>query len=192
MPVIKMTLIQGYDDDTRQRLTTRLTDAVLSVIAAPLDGVTVAIEEVQATSYMRGRQSRVPGKPLPGASEIVRRFLAAMEQRDLPLAKSFLAPDFKMTFPGNQQFTELEQLIEWSKPRYQFIKKSFEAVDEAFGPDGMVVICHGTLSGQLPDGSAFSGVRFVDRFELFNGKIVRQQVWNDLAETVRTEPGNTT
>jgi len=185
MPVIKLTLIQGYDDDTRQRLTTRLTDAVLSVIAAPLDGVTVVIEEVQATSYMRGRQSRTPGKPLPGAGETVRSFLAAMEQRDLAKAKSFLAPDFTMTFPGDQQFTELEALIEWSKPRYQSVSKSFESVDEAFGENGMVVICHGTLAGQLPDGSEFSGVRFVDRFELSGGKITRQQVWNDLAESTR-------
>ncbi len=182
MPVIKMTLIQGYDDETRTRLATRLTDAVLSVIAAPLDGVTVAIEEVQATSYMRGRQSRTPGEPLPGAAETVSKFLAAMEQRDLELARTFLAPDFSMTFPGNQHFTELEQLIEWSKPRYQSVTKTFESIDEAFGEHGMVVTCLGTLSGQWPDGTPFIGIRFIDRFELSEGKITRQQVWNDIAD----------
>jgi phenylpyruvate tautomerase PptA (4-oxalocrotonate tautomerase family) len=182
MPVIKLTLIQGYDDTTRQRLATRLTDAVLSVIAAPIDGITVAIEEVQAASYMRGRQSRKPGKPLPGAGEIVRSFLTAMERRDLDKARTYLAPGFTMIFPGNQQFTALEELVEWSQPRYQSVSKTFETVDEAFGPDGMVVVCQGTLSGRWPDGTAFSGIRFVDRFELSEGKIVRQQVWNDIAE----------
>jgi hypothetical protein len=42
-------------------------------------------------------------------------------------------------------------------------------------------MCHGTLSGEWPDGSAFSDIRFLDRFELRSGKLTRQQVWNDLA-----------
>lgn len=37
-----------------------------------------------------------------------------------------LANDFEMTFPGGAVFCELEQLIEWSKPRYKLIKKTFE------------------------------------------------------------------
>ena len=64
MPVIRMTLIEGYDHETRRALATRLTDAVRVTIDAPLDGITVVIEEVQPTSYMRGRVSRAPGMPL--------------------------------------------------------------------------------------------------------------------------------
>jgi 4-oxalocrotonate tautomerase family enzyme len=61
MPVITVTLMQGYDEATRQTLSERLTDAVTETIAAPLDGVTVIIQEVPAANYMRGRRSRVPG-----------------------------------------------------------------------------------------------------------------------------------
>jgi len=46
-----------------------------------------------------------------------------------------------------------------------------------------VVYCHGTLSGEWPDGSAFSGIRFIDRFTVRAGKLADQTVWNDLAET---------
>ena len=46
MPVVRLTLIDGYDDATRTRLAQRLTDAIRTTIAAPLDGITVAIEDL--------------------------------------------------------------------------------------------------------------------------------------------------
>ena len=61
MPVITVTLMEGYDEQTRSELCARLTDAVTDTIAAPLDGVTVVINEVPAANYMRGRQQRTPG-----------------------------------------------------------------------------------------------------------------------------------
>ena len=61
MPVIEITLMEGYPEAIRQALSERLTDAVTDTIAAPLDGVTVIIHEVPAANYMRGRQRRVPG-----------------------------------------------------------------------------------------------------------------------------------
>ena len=36
--------------------------------------------------------------------------------------------------------------------------------------------------GSWLDGSGFSGIRFVDRFELEGEPIVAQMVWNDIAE----------
>jgi hypothetical protein len=45
-----------------------------------------------------------------------------------------------------------------------------------------VVYCHGTLEGCWLDGTAFSGVRFIDRFLVQGGLLVSQDVWNDLAE----------
>ena len=62
MPVVTVTLIEGYDEQTRSELCERLTDAVTATIAAPLDGVTVIINEVPAANYMRGRQERTPGR----------------------------------------------------------------------------------------------------------------------------------
>jgi phenylpyruvate tautomerase PptA (4-oxalocrotonate tautomerase family) len=180
MPVVRLTLIEGYDDETRTRLAQRLTDAVRSTIAAPLDGITVAIEEVKPTSYMRGRVSRVPGKPLPSPVETVKAFLAAMEARDLDTAKGFLTDGFRMIFPGGAEFAALEDLVAWSRPRYRFVKKSYDAFDECFGEAGMIVYCFGTLSGEWPDGTSFDGIRFIDRFTVAAGKLTDQKVWNDL------------
>lgn len=181
MPVIRLTLMEGYDDATRQKLARRLTDAVGATIAAPLEGITVAIEEVKPASYMRGRIARVPGKPLPAAADTVRAFLSAMEARDLEKAQSFLAGGFEMTFPGDVRFTRLSELVEWGRGRYRFVHKTYEGFDECFGEGGMIVYCFGTLSGEWPDGTLFSGIRFVDRFCVDGGKLTDQRVWNDMA-----------
>jgi 4-oxalocrotonate tautomerase family enzyme len=179
MPIVRITLMEGYDEETRARLARRLTDAVSATIAAPLDGITVAIEEVKPTNYMRGRVSRIPGKPLPAPAETVKAFLSAMERRDLTAAKALLADDFRMLFPGNAEFTALEELVAWSRPRYRFVKKSYEAFDECFGEAGTIVYCFGTLSGEWPDGTPFDGIRFIDRFTVAGGRLLDQKVWND-------------
>jgi phenylpyruvate tautomerase PptA (4-oxalocrotonate tautomerase family) len=182
MPVIKVTLIRGYDEATRQSLMQRLTDAVRATIAAPLEAITIALDESEPASYMRGRQSRTPGAPLPSAATVVREYLDAMERRDIATAKSKLHADFQMVFPGDRRMSTLEELIEWSAPRYKTIGKSIESVEECFGPDGMTVYCFGTLQGTWLSGESFSGIRFIDRFTLIDGTIHRQLVWNDLAE----------
>ena len=69
MPVIEVTLMEGYPEATRQALLERLTDAVTHTIAAPLEGVTVIIQEVPAANYMRGRQRRVPGVAKSGTTK---------------------------------------------------------------------------------------------------------------------------
>jgi phenylpyruvate tautomerase PptA (4-oxalocrotonate tautomerase family) len=180
MPIVRVTLMEGYGDEVRTSLARRLTDAVRATIAAPLEGITVAIEEVKPTSYMRGRVSRTPGKPLPTPGDIVKGFLSAMEKRDLAEARTFLADDFRMTFPGNAEFGALEDLVAWSRPRYRFVKKSYETFDVCFGETGVVVYCFGTLSGEWPDGKPFEDVRFIDRFTVDEGKLLDQKVWNDM------------
>jgi len=86
------------------------------------------------------------------ASTIVLAFLAAMEQRDLEKARSY------------------------------FVRKTIDSVHESSDEDHTTVYCSGTLAGEWPDGADFSGVRFIDRFSVRNGKLTRQDVWNDLAE----------
>ena len=182
MPVIQVTLIEGYDDETRSSLCKGLTDAARATIAAPLDGITVFINEVQPHSYMRGRTTRIPGKPLPTPNAIVQSYLKAMEARDLQQAESYLSADFHMTFPGGQQFTKLQQLVDWAKSRYTSISKEFERFDVCGSDQGSVVYCTGTLNGTWLDGSAFSSIRFIDRFVVTDGLIDKQEVWNDLGE----------
>jgi len=182
MPLIECTLIKGYDSDVRQRLAERVTDAACSSIGAAADFVTVTISEVDSDNYMRGRTKRVPASAPRQAEDIVRNFLASLEARDLEAAKSHLSENFTMTFPGDAKFAALEELVAWSGSRYQSISKTFDGFDTAFHGTRSTVFCFGTLSGTWPDGSAFSGIRFIDRFELEGETIIAQMVWNDLAE----------
>ena len=64
------------------------------------------------------------------ASSLVKAYLGAMESRDLVLAGSMLAPGFSMQFPGPVTFTSLGELIEWAKPRYRFVRKTYERFDQ--------------------------------------------------------------
>jgi len=184
MPIIEIHVLQGYDAAQKTRLCTALTNAARTVIPATPDAVTVMIKEMPATDYMRGGQHRSPAPALPDAPSMVARYLRAMEQRDIVTARTLLGDGFTMQFPGAAPMTELDDLLEWAAPRYRFVKKTIRSIDLAPG-DGpaTVVYCHGTLSGEWPDGTAFSDIRFIDRFEVTDGFITRQDVWNDIAET---------
>ncbi len=116
------------------------------------------------------------------AKAMVLGFLAAMEQRDLEKAQSYLAENFAMSFPGDTRFTKLEELVAWSKNRYRFVRKTIDSVHERPDEGGTIVYCSGTLAGEWPDGSSFSSIRFIDRFVVRDGRLVGQEVWNDLAE----------
>ena len=116
------------------------------------------------------------------ASRMVATFLRTMEARDFEGARAFLAPGFQMIFPGDVRLTELEALVERSKKRYRNVRKVFQHFDEGETPDVTVVYSIGTLTGEWPDGTPFSGIRYIDRFTLKGGKFVSQWVWNDMGE----------
>jgi phenylpyruvate tautomerase PptA (4-oxalocrotonate tautomerase family)/ketosteroid isomerase-like protein len=182
MPVIETTLIEGYDDATKDRLSRALHHAARSVIAAPTEGVTVILREVPASNYRRGGAAKTPGPPRPDAVEVVRTFLARMEARDLYGAKALVADGFRMVFPGDRRFATFEELMDWAKDRYAWVKKTHERFDAAPAEDGVAVTCFGTLYGEGLDGAPFEGIRYVDWFLVVDGKITRQHVWNDMAE----------
>ena len=189
MPVVTITLMEGYDDSVRTALGERLTDAVRATIAAPLDGITVQINEVKKTGYWRGRVGRTPGAPVPDAATVVRDFLGAMEARDLDAAKALLSDEFVMIFPGTGEMRGLDELIVWAKDRYKSVGKVYERYDVAPAEEGVVVYCYGTLQGDWLDGSAFKDIRFIDRFTVRDGKIIDQRVWNDMGETMLKAAG---
>jgi phenylpyruvate tautomerase PptA (4-oxalocrotonate tautomerase family) len=181
MPIIDVRLIAGYPVEARARLARALTRAVSAVIAAPPEATTVVVGEIAPENYFRGGVGRRPAEALPDPEEVARRFLAAMEARDLAAARALTAPGFAMTFPGGVRMTDLEALVEWARGRYRFVTKSFDGFAVAPMDDHVAVFCHGTLAGEWPDGGRFEGIRFADRFEVEGGLIRDQQVWNDMA-----------
>ncbi len=179
MPVINVTLLPGYPLEVEQRLASRLAVAAQSVIAAPAAGTIVFVNH--ASTYRRDGRFPAGGAPhRPVAGELALAFLAAMEARDLAAARRFLAADFVMCFPGGPDMSRLEELVERSRGRYRSVAKKLERVDESWTEAGAVVYCSGRLHGTWNDGSSFSGIRFIDRFEIEDGLIRRQDVWNDM------------
>ncbi len=120
------------------------------------------------------------------AIEIVRNYLGAMEARDLAAAQALLADNFVMQFPGSGPMRTLPELLTCSAPRYRWVRKRYQRFDVCSSDDStataQIVYCSGELYGQWPDGSEFDHIRFIDRFVISQGRINRQDVWNDIAE----------
>lgn len=182
MPIVQAHILEGYGAEEKSRLLAALTDAVRFVVPAGEDAITVMLNEVPADAYARGGQQRSPAPARPDPAQLVTRYLSAMEDRDVAAAAAFLGDGFEMRFPGTRPMKSLEDLVDWASGRYRFVTKENKAVEAFQRGAHTVVYVRGTLSGEWPDGRAFSGIRFVDRFEIADGKIVRQDVWNDLAE----------
>ena len=183
MPIVDLRLIEGYSASDKRRLGEAITDAIRLVIPAPAELVTVMIHDLPKENYYRGRRNRTPASAKSDPCKLVQDYLTAMEARDLTKAKANLAEDFEMWFPGVPKMTSLEELIQWAKSRYTFVTKSYVGFDALQSPEeAAVVYCRGTLSGEWLDGTPFGDIRFIDRFEILNEKITRQEVWNDIAE----------
>ncbi len=180
MPVISITLLPGYSKEAEAKMVGRVEQAVRSVIAAPAAGTIVFVNH--ANTYQRdGKVYTAGSAERVDATELVRRFLDCMQERDLSGAAVFLAPGFTMRFPGSPVLHQLEELVEFSRGRYRNVAKIYDRFDASWADDGAIVYCFGTLYGHWLDGVAFEGIRFIDRFEVTDGMISRQDVWNDLA-----------
>ena len=183
MPIVELHLLEGSDDAAKTRLWQALTHAIRGVVPAAPEAITVLIHERTRSQYMRGGQHREGADALPDPAQVVLGYLAAMEARDLARAESKLGDGFAMTFPGKVRMTTLQELIDWARPRYRFVTKTYETVEAFQGPEPYsTVYTIGTLAGEWPDGTPFDGIRFIDRFEVTGGLITRQDVWNDIAE----------
>lgn len=110
-------------------------------------------------------------------------FLRDLEAGNIAAATARTAPGFSMQFPGGMTFTTFDALFEWARQRYTGIRKTFERIDAAVEGDSAIVHVSGTLSGRWLDGEDFSGIRYLDRFDLRRGLITHQTVWNDMGET---------
>ena len=116
------------------------------------------------------------------AADFVEAYLAAMERRDLDAARAYLAEEVELVFPGGRRFTDIAEIPQNSATRYARVGKHIARRDVWQAGETVCVLITGTLHGNWPDGAPFMGIRFADRFDLLEGRIVRQEVWNDAAE----------
>jgi ketosteroid isomerase-like protein len=116
------------------------------------------------------------------AARLATDYLAAVERRDLDTASSMLAPNARLVFTGATQLDDLHELVSRAGRRYTSIEKQIDRVDVAELADEAAVYISGSLQGVNLHGVPFSGVRFIDRIAVRDGKIVSQEVWNDLAD----------
>lgn len=122
-------------------------------------------------------------------AEIVKAYLDASMVPDPKTAATFVAPDVSITFTGGRDFSTPAEVVAFNGRRYAWVKKKMERTDVVVGSDVTVVYNSGTLYGAWPDGEEFEGNRYIDRFEVKNGKIIRMEVWNDSAERLLLKSG---
>jgi ketosteroid isomerase-like protein len=116
------------------------------------------------------------------AVRIVSNFLEASMAPDPERAATFMAADVRITFTGGRVMDGTRAMTEFNRGRYAWVRKSLGQFDWTERSDHTVVYSNGTLYGEWPDGRTFSGNRYLDRFEVRDGRITRMDVWNDSAE----------
>lgn len=119
-----------------------------------------------------------------GAADLVERFLVASMIPDPETAGTFMSADVDITFTGGRKFKHPRDATAFNAMRYKWVKKKMERTDVAPGDGETVVYNTGTLYGEWHDGTKFEGNRYVDRFVVRGGKIVKMDVWNDSAERI--------
>ncbi|MEO5696660.1 MAG: nuclear transport factor 2 family protein [Burkholderiaceae bacterium] len=135
--------------------------------------------------------SQRTGAAAAQAVQLVEQFLEASMIPDVVRARTFLAPDVKITFTGARQFEDAAQIGAFNASRYRWVKKKFERTEAVEGDahGDVTVYNSGTLFGEWPDGQVFSGNRYIDRFVVRDGKIRSMEVWNDSAELLLARAG---
>jgi hypothetical protein len=123
------------------------------------------------------------------AAAIVEAFLAASMVPDPVTAARYVSADLKLTFTGGRKMSHPRESAAFNARRYKWVRKKMERSDVVEGARETIVYNIGTLYGEWPDGTAFEGNRYVDRFVVRDGKIVQMDVWNDSAEWLLVRNG---
>jgi hypothetical protein len=118
------------------------------------------------------------------AAALVEQFLVASMVPDPETAGTFMSDDVAITFTGGRKFKHPRDATAFNAMRYKWVKKKMERTDVAPGEGETVVTNTGTLYGEWHDGTSFEGNRYLDRFVVRDGKIVKMDVWNDSAERI--------
>ena len=121
--------------------------------------------------------------------DAVNSYLLLCEKRELEAASEYLAPGANLMFPGGFHYTNLNDMVADAQRRYKWARKHRTDFDVFLDDQGdAVVVSRGTLDGESLSGRQFSNVRYQDRFVFRGGKIIDQQVWNDLGASGVLDP----
>ena len=125
------------------------------------------------------------------AAKIVEDYLRVLMIPDPEAARRYCAPDLEIRFTGNRRMRDPSECAAFNRGRYKWVKKAFGPTHVAEGgsDEETVVYQTGTLYGEWPDGTPFEGNRYVDRYVVRHGKIVKMEVWNDSAEWLLVRAG---
>ena len=123
--------------------------------------------------------------------EIVEEFLRIIMIPDPVAARAFVSPQLRIRFTGAREMRDPTECSAFNASRYKWVKKKFEQTDLVAGgsDDEAIVYNIGTLYGEWLDGTPFEGNRYVDRYVVRNGLIVKMDVWNDSAERMLLRAG---
>jgi hypothetical protein len=138
---------------------------------------------------LRPAATTTPTPETNEAADIVERFLEASMVPDPETAARYIAGNLKITFTGGRKYGHPRETAAFNSKRYGWVKKKMERFDVVPGVGETIIYNLGTLYGQWPDGTAFDGNRYVDRFVVRDGKIVQMDVWNDSAERLLIKNG---
>lgn len=119
----------------------------------------------------------------------VTAYLEASMVPDPETAAGYMKPGIAIVFTGGRVFRHSREVTAFNASRYAWVKKRMERLDVVPGEGITTVYSLGTLYGAWPDGTAFEGNRYVDRFTVQDGLIVSMEVWNDSAERILERQG---
>ena len=125
------------------------------------------------------------------AVKIVEEYLRLHMIPDPDAARQFCAPEMEIRFTGNRLMRDPAEATAFNRSRYKWVKKKFGPTHVVEGASEAETIVYqtGTLYGEWPDGTPFEGNRYVDRYFVRHGKIVKMEVWNDSAEWLLVRAG---
>lgn len=118
------------------------------------------------------------------AAALVDEYLRILMIPDPAGVQRFISPQLRIRFTGGREMRNPAECAAFNASRYRWVRKRIESTEVVAGgtPEHTVVYSVGTLYGEWPDGTAFEGNRYVDRYVVSNGLIEQMDVWNDSAE----------
>ena len=101
------------------------------------------------------------------------------------------APALRSGWSGGRERKGPAEWAAFNRDRDAGVKKRFDSTEVVAGgtDEETIVYNRGTLYGAWPDGTAFEGNRYVDRYVVKRGLIVQMDVWNDSAEWLLIRAG---